>query len=465
MNRRLSAVKFLTVAFFLAVVFFVQFSYADEPAISKPLTFKEFYKEVLAYYPKLKQQNINVNLAISRKLQAVSGFLPRVQGITSVTSGNDPVYVFGSLLRENSFTQDDFALSRLNTPSPRTNFNISLTGQMPIFDAFQTISRVRSAKLQIDSARFEESFTKMEAFLLASEAYLRALSIEKLLAAVDEVNESSKEDIKQAEDLKDKGLILGADFYASKVMYGNILQLKNQLTQEKQAAHILMNILMGRYPFEPVEIQGVFTENYRDSQQLQNWFEQAYKLRPDLAAVDKTIQSQGIEVSREKSTSLPRVDAFGQVTDDTHNFKSSGQNFIVGVKAQMDLFDPEYSSRVRISQETLKKLESDKVILKDNIIKDLTNEYAHYRAGQDNLPVIKDMLIDARQSVDLTLPLYREGRKSIADLLEIRTSFLNVARGYYALAADIKTSWTRMLFLSGQLDEEHMDEVVSSIGE
>jgi hypothetical protein len=63
------------------------------------------------------------------------------------------------------------------------------------------------------------------------------------------------------------------------------------------------------------------------------------------------------------------------------------------------------------------------------------------------------------------LPLYREGRKSIADLLQIRASYLDVAKGYYTLSTDTRASWTRLLFLSGDLDEPRMNEVVSSIGE
>lgn len=445
---------------------YVSVSFSEDSAALNQLTFKKFYQKVLTYYPKLKQQGANVNIAIARKLQAVSGFLPRIQGVTSVTRGDDPVFVFGSLLHEGVFTSEDFALSRLNTPRPHTTYNVSLEGQLPIFDAFQTISRVRSAKLQIDSARYEESFTRMEAFLVASEAYLRAIAVEKMLSTVNQVSQDSESDIKQAEDLKEKGLILGADFYSAKVMYGAIIQLKNQLTQERLAAHILLNILMGEDPFIPFDIQGNLAQDSKDLKELQAWFGEAYKSRPDFAAIDRVIQSQDIEVSREKSTILPRVDAFGEVRDDTHNFKSNGgQNYMVGIKAQMDIFDPAYSSRVRRQKETLEKLKMDKEILKDAITKDLANEYAHYHTNQDNLPVSQKMFDDAKQAVDLIIPLYREGRKSIADLLQIRSSYLATAKGYYTLATDTKASWTRLLFLSGQLDESRMKEVLKSIDE
>lgn len=442
------------------------FSEPQDPSLSAVLTFKDFYQKVLAYYPKLKQQDANVNLALARKMQAAAGFLPSAQIGAGVSHGDDPVYVFGALLRENNFASDNFALSKLNTPSPHTTYNLTLSGQIPIFDAMQTISRVRSAKLHVDSAQYEAALTQMEAFLVASEAYLKAVAIEKLLNTAADVSRASEEDVKQAEDLKEKGLILGADFYTAKVSLGNINQFKNELAREKQAAHVLLNVLMGEDPFKEFEIRSEEEQTNPDGQTLQHWFEAAFQFRPDLAAIDKVIQAQGIEVSREKSTRLPRVDAFGEARQDTPNFSSDGgQNFIVGVKAKMDLFDPSYSSRVRTSRETLKKLEYDKAMLKDSIARDLANEFARNQTARDNLPLMRKMLEDAKQAVDLTMPLYREGRKSIADLLAIRWAYLQTAQGFYSLATDSKASWTRLLFLSGQLNESNIKDVVENTGE
>ena len=434
------------------------------------LTFNDFYQKVLRYYPQLKQQAAHIDLAIARKLQAASGFLPSFQLGTAVSHGDEPVYVFGALLRENRFTADDMVAGRLNTPGAHTSYNASLTGQVPIFDAMQTISQVRSAKLQMDSAQDEKEFAQMEAFLIAAEAYLRTVAIENMLATVNEVSRDSEADIKQAEDLKEKGLILGADFYTAKVALGNINQMKNQLGQEKKVAYILLNILMGEDLSQPWTVsnnaQEALLDIEKERKTLQSWIETAFKSRPDWAAIDKIIQAQEIEVGREKASVLPRIDAFGEARNDVAHFSyDGGRNFLVGVKAKIDLFDPSYFSRVRMSQATLKKLEADKAILQDSISRDLANEFARYQTAQDNLPVIQKMLEDAKQAVDLTLPLYREGRKSIADLLAIRSAYLNTARGFYSLKTDTKTSWTRMLFLSGQLGEADIPEVIKKIGE
>ena len=49
--------------------------------------------------------------------EARSVLMPRVTFSETATRGNDPVYVFGSRLRQQRFTADDFSLNKLNTAS------------------------------------------------------------------------------------------------------------------------------------------------------------------------------------------------------------------------------------------------------------------------------------------------------------------------------------------------------------
>lgn len=435
-------------------------------APAEKITFKRFYEEVLAYYPKLKKQDADVALAIARKLQAVSGFLPRMQGTASVTTGDDPVYVFGTLLKQNSFHDDDFATSRLNTPRPRANYSFALQGEVPIFDALQTASKVRSTALLVEAAKDDDEFVRAEALLVAAEVYLRAAALEKLLLLTGEVSRDSEADIKQAEDLKDRGMILGADYYSARVVFGSVNRLKNDLAREKEAVHILMNILMGREPMGRFELAGTLKEAGELERPLETWFDEALKSRQDLSAIEKAVMAQAAEVRREKFTILPRVSAFGSVEEDTHSLDSNGgQNYMMGFKGTMDLYDPSYPSRIKAAEESLRKLEYDRTILKDSIKKDLADEFARYSSVRDNTPVVRGMYEDGGEAVKLMAPLYREGRKSIADLLEIRLAYLDAARGYYSLLADTEASLAKMYFLSGKLDEERMAETAQRIGD
>lgn len=430
-------------------------------AVPASITFEKFYQKVLAYYPKLKQQGASVEIAIARKFQASAGFLPRIQGLASMTTSNDQVYVFGTLLRQRAFTQEDFSLSRLNNPSSRTNYNIGLHGEMPVFDSLQTVYKVKQAKHMVESAQYDEVFSKMEVLLIASDAYLHTIAIEKLLSVAEEACKNSEADIKQAHELKVKGMVLGADFYASKVIFGSLKTMKNELAGQKESMHALLNILMGEDPLSPIQLADALQEGSADNRSLKEWLQEAYKSRPDLHSIEETIHAQEADVSRERASFLPNISAFGDLNENTQNFNTGGGSFAVGLKGSMDIFEPSYFARVRIAKESLRKLEYDRNIAKDSIAKDVTDEYSRFMSFQANLPVLHEMTEDSGQAVDLTRPLYQEGRKSVADLLDMRQGYIKVYQAYYAALVGSKTSQARLLFLSGQLDESKTRKIFS----
>jgi len=75
--------------------------------------------------------------AASEDTQAArSVFLPHLTFSEVATRGNDPVYVFGSELRQQRFSTDDFALNRLNHPRPFGNFATRFGGTWNLFDSF-----------------------------------------------------------------------------------------------------------------------------------------------------------------------------------------------------------------------------------------------------------------------------------------------------------------------------------------
>ena len=66
----------------------------------------------------------NSGLAASR-----AGYRPRIDVEQSVLGGNNPVYVFGTLLTQRQFTADNFALPSLNTPDAQQNLQTRLLAQ------------------------------------------------------------------------------------------------------------------------------------------------------------------------------------------------------------------------------------------------------------------------------------------------------------------------------------------------
>jgi outer membrane protein TolC len=316
----------------------------------------------------------------------------------------------------------------------------------------------------VESARYDEIFSKMEALLIASDAYFHTIAVENLLNIINETCKNSEEDIKQAEELKDKGMVLGADFYAAKVILGSLKNMKNELMGQREALHALLNILMGESPLKPLYLADTIKEVRQDSKVLKDWLSDAYEYRADLRSIEQVIEAQKTEVSREKARILPNISAFGDLRENTQDFNTGGGSFAVGIKGTIDVFDPEYFVRIRLARASLNRLESQKDAVKDSISKDVIDGYMHLRSIYENIPLLHQMTGDAGQAVDLTLPLYREGRKSIADLLEMRQAYVGTYQSYYFTMTDSKVSWARLLFLSGQLDESKVEQALH-IGE
>ena len=78
--------------------------------------------------------------------------LPQLSFTEDISRGNDPVYAFGSRLRQRQFTQADFALNALNRPQPIGNFSTRFSGSWMAFDSFKTQKEIRRADLFKQSA-------------------------------------------------------------------------------------------------------------------------------------------------------------------------------------------------------------------------------------------------------------------------------------------------------------------------
>lgn len=425
------------------------------------LDFDTFCRKVLVAYPKIKIAHADVQAAMARQMQAKAGYWPAINFSAGYGVSEDPVRVFGMLLKQERFTSADFDLKRLNSPSRHQDFSSGLSADFPLFDALQTLGKVRSARENLKASESEESFTKMEALLLAQDAFFHALTLEQMVVSIDEVDKNSQEDLKKAEDLKDKGMILGSDFYMARVTAGEFRKMKNEIRHQRQAMQVLLDILMD----EPTDrtwhlVTPVLTSS-PDIRKRGDYLNAAMIKRPDLTALNLRLKAGDAELSREKASALPKISAYGEVTNDRETLSAGGgNNYSVGVRAIVPVFDPARAGRIREAQAGLLRLQEQIRLLKDTIARDIAEEKSRLDALNDNRQVMDAMAADARQALSQIYPLYNEGRKSIADLLNVRAAYLQaVINERKAFAAEI-LSKGRLLFLSGELNENSIKDML-----
>src|ERR1035437_3905917 len=93
--------------------------FAQQPS---SLTLQQAVSISLEKNPERKAALADTKAATADVKEARSVLLPHITFSETATLGNDPVYVFGSKLRQQRFTTADFALNILNTPAPFGNF-------------------------------------------------------------------------------------------------------------------------------------------------------------------------------------------------------------------------------------------------------------------------------------------------------------------------------------------------------
>lgn len=447
------------ISFVIAVIIFAM-PMIGQAQMPQEVSYNNYLREVLHYYPSLKKQYANIEKALREKALAASSRMPHFWASANFDYGNDPVYVFGALLRQNRFSSDDFSLNRLNSPDPMSNNSASIEGQWLLFDFSQTAAHIKSAGLLAESAQYQAQLTKMEAILAASEVYSRLALTQELLKVLDEVTADGSSDVDFAQTLSKKGFILGADFYLARMTQTRLMQSKNEVMAQEAALSMAFNILRGQDPAMPVQVNVDFKKQLNLNGTAQKWISKAMDQRLDIKVMGKLLEAQGVEAKSEKTSFLPRISAYGQGSENTHGIgQSGGQNFMIGLKATMDIFDPGYGDRVKLAKAETDRLANEYQEVKDEGAKETAQTFYRLQALKSNEELAVKALDDARQASCLTVPLYREGRRSIEQMLAMRAGLVETYEQWLKLENAYRQNILSLKFYTGELDEKEAEHV------
>ena len=98
------------------------------------LSLSEAVTRALEKNPDLAVDEPGQQAARSEFKATVAGYLPRLDFEQSYLAGNNPIFVFGTLLTQQRFAAENFSLPSLNSPSAVDNLQTRATLQQNIWD-------------------------------------------------------------------------------------------------------------------------------------------------------------------------------------------------------------------------------------------------------------------------------------------------------------------------------------------
>jgi outer membrane protein TolC len=166
----------------------------------------------------------SISEADARIEQARSGFWPRIDVTETVQRGDQPVFVFSSLLSQRRFTAANFAIPALNHPDPVTNTRTAVALEQPVFNAGLTRLGVQAAKLDRQMAEVTRDAADQDLAFRAAQAFVRVLQLEAMVRATDAAVAAAESDRQRARARLEVGLVTEADGLAVDVHLSDMHQ-------------------------------------------------------------------------------------------------------------------------------------------------------------------------------------------------------------------------------------------------
>ncbi len=136
---------------------------------------------------------------------------PRVTVAEAWQRGDQPVFVFSSLLSARRFAADNLALDALNHPDPTGFFRTTVAADQVLFDGGRRRARAADARIRADLAAIDAEEADAGLVVDVTRTFGALLAAESARASAEGGVTAAMEDLARAERLRDAGMATEAD--------------------------------------------------------------------------------------------------------------------------------------------------------------------------------------------------------------------------------------------------------------
>ena len=245
------------------------------------------------------------------------------------------------------------------------------------------------------------------------EAFLQILLQRESLRALDERILSASKELENADRLRQKGLVLGSDYYAAEGILSGLKAWQAQLSAKLSEAGYRLSVLAG----ETLTPAGKLSEKPYPLPDTEALLSRALESRADLKAAALEERSAEVQRRRTDSSLLPRADAFAAIGINSGDLSAAPSDRMVGVRLHMPFGDPAYPAKREGARALVEASRLDREALGDSVKSQVLSARAGYLGAASTLPLAKTTLERSQKSLELFRPLYREGRQSVLEVL------------------------------------------------
>ena len=418
-----------------------------------PVTLRQAVAIALEKNPQRKAVLADGREASAEIAIARSALLPRLSFAETITRGNDPVYVFGSRLRQQGFTAADFALPALNAPTPLSNFSTRLGATWNLFDSLSTPRSIQRAERLKEAAGHELERADQEIVFRVIDAYYAVLLEQKHAEVAEQAVSTAQAIVNRSKDRFDSGVAVESDYLSSQVRLAareeEVIRSRNNLA----LARARLSTALGSPATLDFDASDALATKNLPEISLEEIEARAVRVRPDLNQIRAQRAAQDRGVAMAKSAFGPRVTGFADWEADNPSFASGGgANWNAGVEIQMDLFQGGAKRAQLFQQKALQqKAAAAEETTADSIRLEVRGAYYDVDAAKREVQVAEAAIAAAQESLRINQNRYDSGLSTISDLLSAEEAARRTQTDYWDTIYRYHTGYAGLELAGGTL--------------
>ena len=355
--------------------------------------------------------------AEARRRQSLGVFLPRVTARERGTATTDPVNAFGFTLKQERFTQQDFAVGTLNDPDRVDHFATELEVRQPILNLDGLFER-RAAADAVRAAAEQGERTRAVISFRVKKGYYGLLLAERRIGVIDSALSAARANRDQAQALFEQGLIDKADRLAADVRVSELESRRTEAVAARRNAADRLRFLLGMEESVQIEPTDSLTRERASVEGLS--IAAVNQRRSDMQALRYRADAAQTTVKSRWLAFVPTLNAQGTTGwyDDTP-LGTKGHSWTVGASLTWSLFDG--YQQIGKAQEAEANLQQAEVALQQQALQnevEITAARRDLEAARQRIEQAQRAVEQAEESLRIRSDRYAEGMARTTDLLQ-----------------------------------------------
>jgi outer membrane protein TolC len=391
---------------------------------------------------------------------ARTALLPNLSFSEAITRGDDPVYAFGTQLRQQRFQQSDFALNNLNRPTPINDFTTRFSGSWMGFDSWRTELQIRRSDLLTKSAEASAGRSDQEIVHRVVASYEHVLFASRYVELARHQAQTAQSVLDASQSRVQAGVAVDAD----QLTAATNLALREQESIEAEGnlatAWAELERAIGAPIREDQRQLQTLAEKHFDPPAIQEAVSVALRSRPDRESLIEQLRAQRAGVAAARAGFGPSIGTFGSWETDRQSFAGDGgNNWMAGAELRVDLLPAARRDELAAAKATLQRTEAASDAADQQIRLEVVRAWYAHQAASRMLDVARASVAQSDESLRILRDRYDAGLVTVTELLRAEDAQRQSATSYWQAVFRNAVSYADLEFAMGTLNASNAGDL------